>query len=180
MNKLFKSLVLAGLGALLLAGCIVTGTFVITKKIDDFAASTSGTFDAVDVDVTQEDVWIDHKDNIKNISDVRFHGTIGNNSNNPAAGQIYFSNHSTYETPDQVREAADDGDAILVFSGFTIQPQEQYILTFSESAKYRQNLDRALKLIETGRFYMYALTPDDIFSLQVTHAYVLLVLDAGK
>ena len=180
MNKLSKSLVLAGLGALILAGCIVTGTFVITKKVDDFTASTSGLFDAAFVDVTQEEIWQDHKDDIKYISDVRFRGTIRNTSSNLAAGQIYFSYTGTYTTPAEVREASDAGDAFVVFSGFTIQPQGQYFLSFAESSQYRQNLDEALKLLESGQFYMYALTPEDVFSLQVTKAYVMLVLDAGK
>jgi len=177
MNKFSKSLVLAGLGALILAGCIVTGTFVITRKVDDFTASTSGTFDVAFVDVTQEKIWQDHNDDIKYISDIRFRGTIRNTSSNLAACQIYFSHTGTYTTPEEVREAS---DAFVVFSGFTIQPQSQYFLSFSESAHYRQNLDKALKLLESGQFHMYALTPEDAFSLQVTHAYVLLVLDAGK
>ena len=67
-----------------------------------------------------------------------------------------------------------------MFSGFGLGAGEVTQMTFVESGKYRQNLDLALKLLETGMFFMYVLTPEDTFSLELTEVYVLLVLDAGK
>ncbi len=176
MNKKMKKAVLLAVGAFFLAGCLVTGTFVITLNIDDFYSNSSGGFESHGIDLTNEQIWKDHKDNIKNISDVRFRATIQNQSSDTATGQVYFSSDSTYTDPGAVTSA---DDAFLVFGGMTIPPGEEITVSFAESAGYRQNLKRALELIETGKFYMYVLTPEDVFSLHVYDVYILVVIEAG-
>lgn len=176
MNRKMKIAVLLMLGVFVVAGCLVSGTFVITLHLNSFYSNYPGTFAAHDVDLTTTQVWEDHKDKIKNISDVRFRATIVNTSTANATGEVYFSTTATYTTPAQVRVAA---DAFIVFGGLGIPAGTTKNLTFAESASYRQNLDRALKLLESGKFSLYVLTPEDTFELHVTDVYVMVTLDAG-
>lgn len=176
MKKTTRLVLLIGLGMFAAAGCLMSGTFVLTLHLNSFDPNSPGLFEAHGVDLTTEDVWKDHKDDIKNISDVRFRAKIENTSAAHATGEVYFSSNGTYTTPAQVRAAA---DAFIVFGGLGIPAGEEKTLTFAESAKYRQNLDKALALVEVGTFYLYVLTPEDTFQLHVTDVYVMVTLDAG-
>lgn len=169
--------VLAGLGLLALAGCLVSGTFVETLNINAFYSKSDGEFHAHGVDLTTKQVWIDHQDDIKNISDVRVRATIEEQSGaNDAEGAVYFSANGSYTTPAAVRAAS---DAFIVFSGLTVPAGGTVTMTFAESASYRQNLDLALDLVETGQFYLYVLTPEGAFDLYVTDITVMVTFDAG-
>ncbi len=175
MNRTRWALLVVGLSAVILAGCLLTGTFVLVLDLPDITANSTGTFSATHVDLTDEDVWQDHKDDIKNISDVRFRAdftAVGNT----AEGDIYFSSNGAYGTPDAVRAAT---DAFPVFSGLLVPVGQTVTMTFAESAQYRQNLDDALALIESGSFYVYVLTPSGPFELQLTDVHVLVNFDAG-
>jgi len=178
MIKNTKKTALLSLGVIFLAGCLVSGTFIITLDIEEFwSKSTTQEFEAHAVDLTTEQVWIDHKDDIKNISDIRFRAVVEEELGNDATGVVYFSENGTYTSPDDVRSAA---DAFVVFSGLKIPANGALLVTFAESANYRQNLDLALELIETGKFYIYVLTPTGAFELYVHDIYILITFDAGQ
>ncbi len=176
MKLQMRMALILGLGMLFMAGCLITGSFVLSLKIDDEIYSSNAFFDADSVDLTVEQIWIDHQDDIKNISDVRFRATIFNETANQATGQVYFSSNGSYTTPDEVRNAE---DAFIVFGGMVIGPNDNLLVTFKESAKYRTNLDRALVLIEDGKFYLYVLTPEDLFELRAEDVYIMVTMDAG-
>ena len=170
-------MVLVGLGTLILAGCLISGTFVITLDINAFYSKSDGTqFTAHGVDLTTEQVWIDHQDDIKNISDIRLRATFTEGLGNDAEGTVYFSANGTYTTPIAVIAAS---DAFVVFSGLTIPAGSSASVSFAESASYRQNLDQALDLVETGHFYVYVLTPSGAFDLYVSDIHILVTFDAG-
>jgi len=170
-------LVLAGLGMLAIAGCLVSGTFVETLKINAFYSKSDGEFHSHGVDLTTKEVWVDHQDDIKNISDVRVRATIEEQSGiSDATGAVYFSDNGSYTTPEAVRAAA---DAFIVFSGLTVPAGGTVTMKFAQSASYRQNLDQALELVETGQFYIYVLTPEGAFDLYVDDITVMVTFDAG-
>lgn len=171
-----KIVVLAGLGLLAIVGCLVSGTFIETLKINAFYSKSYEPFQAHSVDLTTKQIWIDHQDDIKNISDVRVRATIEELSGNTAEGAVYFSTNGSYTTATALRSAT---DAFIVFSGLTIPAGGTVTMTFAESASYRQNLDQALKLVETGQFYIYVITPEGPFDLHVTDITVMVTFDAG-
>lgn len=176
MIKKTKKTALLSLGAIFLAGCLVSGTFVITLHLTAFYSKSTGEFHAHTVDLTTKQVWIDHKDDIKNISDIRFRARVQERLGHDATGVVYFSTNGSYQDPVLVRSAQ---DAFVVFSGLKIPAGGEVMVTFAESASYRQSLDRALDLIETGKFYIYVLTPEGAFDLFVSDIHFMITFDAG-
>ncbi len=175
MKRTLWAPMILGLAAIILAGCLITGTFVLVLDLPTITANSTGTFSSTEVDLTEEDVWEDHKDDVENITDVRFRADF-TATGNTADGTIYFSSNRLYQTPEAVRAAS---DAFIVFTGFSVPAGQTRTMTFAESAQYRQGLTEALELIESGEFYVYALTPSGPFELQLTDVHVLVTFDAG-
>lgn len=162
-------LALAGFLAILVVGCIVSGQFVIVINIEDEVAYVNNILSSAEVDLTDDDTWKKHKDDIQNIVDVKFEMTIKNDSATVASGQVYVSK-SEYDDADSVK-----AKATLVLSGMMVKGGESRKIKFAESAQFITDLDKLLELVETGQFYVYALAEQPPFVIRVLAGSRLLV-----
>lgn len=150
--------------ALIVSGCIVSGQFIVLLAGTDTINSSDPDLDPLYVDVTEEDIWQDHADEIQAIVDIKFECEFVNNSDvDSAHGELWISAEG-YDDIDDVRE-----NATRVFSGLALGPSESKEVSFSESADYIENLDTVLDLLEEGKFYVYGIVPaeDEPYSLTV-------------
>ncbi len=166
---------LLGLVALLAAGCILSGQFTIVVNIDDEIAYVNDVLNSAVVDLTNDATWKDHKDDIQNIIDVKFELTVVNNSSSEVTGEVYVSENE-YTTAAGVQD-----NATLVLSGIVVDANATRTISFTESAKYIQNLKTLLDLVKTGHFYVYGLAADPPFAITIQSGGRLLVtFSAGK
>jgi hypothetical protein len=167
-------LTLAVLVALLAAGCILSGQFTIVINIEDEIAYVNQVLNSAVIDLTTDETWKDHKDDIQKIIDVKFEVTVENSTSSAVTGEVYVSENE-YTTAADVQN-----NATLVLSGIVVEANDTRTISFTESAKYITNLSTLLDLVEKGNFYIYALAADTPYVIKVqSGARLLVTFSAG-
>jgi hypothetical protein len=159
--------------AIIIAGCIVSGQFVIVLNIDNEMVSTNQALSSTLVDLTDNETWKDHEKDIQNIVDVKFEATIVNNRPDSAWGSVYFADRE-FTDADSVRAGA-----VQVLGGIRIPGWDSVQISFSESAVYMPELEKALDFVESGKFYVYGIA-DTPFSITIRPgARLMITFSAG-
>lgn len=148
-------LVLAGL---VLSGCLVSGTFVVVQVFT--FGQASGNFYSEAVDLTEDDVWDEHKDDIDRIDVVGFELWITNETTADFTYSAYIDDPEDpmWVTPEQV-----DSLATLIFDNLTITGAgagsgSRRVITYAQSFAYLKNVPEIRRLMKLGVFDYYALT----------------------
>lgn len=172
---------LAGGAALLIAGCIVSGQFVITFDLNQTIHSTDTVMDYVFVDLTDNGTWKDHEDDIQGIIDVKFEARFTNNLSTQNTGEVYISaGDSLYSSVAEVQ-----AKATRILSGIVLPGNQSVPISFSESAQYIENLSEVLDLLESGKFYIYGIAGTVPFDVTIegvsgqSYGRLLITFSAG-
>lgn len=133
--------------ALLIAGCIWSGTFVINQTItfdpgDDFYSYR--------VDLTTNATWQDHKDNIDRIETVGFILYL----ENKVLETAYFSAYINEATGDAPHPSEVPATAKIIIDSLAIKSGKQ-VISYAESLKLLRNLDALKKMTKAGKFDFY-------------------------
>lgn len=164
----------------IVSGCILSGQFVVVIAGTSTIQSTDETLDYVHVDLTTNETWEEHQDDIQGIVDVKFECRFENNLASPADGELWISTE-LYSDVQQVRDSA-----TRVFSGLNLEANEDRDVSFSESADYIENLDIVLDLLESGKFYVYGIAAEVPFDVTVRgvgsedYARFMITFSAGS
>ncbi|MBD3258574.1 hypothetical protein GF377_09090 [candidate division GN15 bacterium] len=141
--------------ALLIAGCIVSGTFVVTIFIgeNDFTAGTQLYFYAVDL--TDEEDWEDHEEHIDNIDVIGFELWINNSGGSATTFEVWVRDimSDTLTSYAEVTNTSANG-TFQVLRDLTIQPGDNHI-TYGQSLSKVINGDRLRTAVEDGIFQYY-------------------------
>lgn len=142
------SLIGLAIVALGLAGCIISGTFVITE---DFEIIISGELFFYAVDITDEPDWEDHKDDIQNIDALGFELFVENDGSGPVTFTAYIDD---YGEPmyDQVSDVMANTTQIL---GDITVPVGEHTISYSQSIAKIMNVAAIKNLAMTGKFHFY-------------------------
>jgi hypothetical protein len=160
--------------ALLVAGCIVSVQKIIVVNISDEMVSTDEAINAEAIDLTDNEDWEEHKDEIQSVIDLKFACTIVNNEGTAATGRVYLS-EDEYTTPEDI-----DSLAVLFLDGIVIPANDSVVINFTGSAPYIHNLDPVLDLVEGGQFYIYGIAEDTPFSITIRReAKLMITFSAG-
>lgn len=158
--------------ALALTGCIVSGTFTLDYLVEDLSAGTDIQFAAVDI--TGEDEWQDHGDDIDQIEHVGFELWY---SNTEIVGPVNFSMYVDSWGSDTLDTAEDiDSLATVVIDGLVVENGLDQHTTFGQSLTLIKNLETLKSYAETGHFYFYAVSdnpgPGGAFTLDSVRVIV--------
>lgn len=168
-------IVLVGLslvGALLGAGCVLnSGQFVVIFKIAEVMASTSEQISVKEIDLTDDEDFNDHKDELKRVEDVLFQLTATNNGTTTAHARIYISDTDTLSTFAEI-----DTLATLVLESPELGVSESLFIPFDDSGDYIQNVDVLRDLTLTGHFYAYAVADNVPFNMTLENVIVVATL----
>lgn len=168
MKKLLNKIGLLGAAGMLLVltGCfIVSGTFTIEE---DFSfTAQSGLYHYL-ADVTDEQDWIDHKDDIDNIDGVGYDIWFTNLGASNVTFNIWIDEASE---PEYTTFAQVSANTVKIMDNLTLPPGVSH-LTYGNSFGYIQNVETIRTLGMTGKFRMYGATK--------TGAGGPFVIDSGK
>ncbi|MFZ5979684.1 MAG: hypothetical protein ACOYVF_03550 [Candidatus Zixiibacteriota bacterium] len=167
MSKLIKKIGMPAMLAIaaLLCGCIISGTFVITKEIE---FSISEDFYFYQIDLTNTSDWKEHSDEIQFVDAVGMVLYITNDSS-AATLSMYVDEYSGLGP---VPTTLPDPDSItLIIKDFVI-PESESIITYAESVNAIQNLETLKTLCETGKF--------DFYGTSTGHLGQTITVDSGK
>lgn len=169
MLKVFKNLSVLGLAlAILLTGCgIVSVTFLLYEDIDQ-ASVTS--FYYYGVDVTDEEDWEDHKDDIEQVNWVSFELFL----TNPGGTDITFNGYVDDADNAVCGTAACAQAATRILRNITIPAGTQRHITMGQSFDYMENMLILRDLAVEGAFHFYGVSdgPFEIDSGTVVVAIV--------
>lgn len=166
-KKRLKLLGLSALTVTTLSGCLVSATFLITLLFaGPFYYNTTSNFDAVAINLNNEQDWQDNKESIKRIESVRFGGEVTNNSGIADLVSMYVS-RTHYTTYAQFLAATD------VYAVLTDMPvsasSEPTTMTAQDTDPYlnrrQADLEKIYALILFGEFFSYAVGANNNFEL---------------
>ena len=140
--------------ALIAVGCIVSGTFTVSIFADNEIGTDNDGFYYYFVDITDEDAWEDHADDLNNIDAIGFDMWVRNLGATSASGSAYI------DSPDdaQIPNAAGLTGATLILENLTLAPGANHV-TYAQTVGALQAVGTIKDYLEEGTFWFYATTP---------------------
>ena len=155
---------------LVFVGCLlITKTFTIVVYLDAEIESDEENIDGEEVNLENNDIWIDHKDEINSIESVEFAAKVWNMTNNVATGQVWVSDVANLSTLSEL-----ENNATLVLDGFELQPGEN-VIEREESAQYIRNFEELKAQVESGGFWAYGSAQQIPFHLVFKDSMAVIV-----
>lgn len=179
--KNLRLIVPALLLAFVMPGCVLTsGQFLIDFDLDDFTTSTSTAVTKEDVDLTTEEDYNDHKEELQGIADVAVLGKITNTGATAIGVQVWMTaGTTTFTTPTEVTSGA-----TMLWGPFNLTAGGSEQVDWDESAALFNAAGKQLLLDEIkgdGMFTIYAISDNvGIYSFTVDNGVLALVLDFAK
>ena len=167
--------------ALAAPGCVlVSGQFLIDFELDDFTATTETAVTREDVDLTTEEDYVDHKEDLQTLSDVAVLGTLINNGDTPINVEVWMTadNSITYTTATEVKD-----NASKLWGPFQVAANSSKTVDWDESAALFSSAGKNLLIQEIkgdGQFTVYAIAAEATYSFEVQNGVLALVLDFAK
>lgn len=171
---LFSLLALVALSA----SCIlVSGQFVVDFAIEDQTVDVSSVYREV-IDLNEEDVYADHRDDIETISDLALIGRVENTGQTVIDVVAYITKDVTsYTTDTEVKQ-----NAIRVWGAFKVNPGATETVGWDASAALFSTLGKEVLIDEVkgdGVFTIYIVASQGTYQFNVTNGSFVVVLDAG-
>jgi len=174
MRKLKNKLGWFGIAVIgcILTGCLLSGTFVINHK---FTMGDMGNFYFYQVDITNEEVWEDHSENIDFIDAIGLELYITSSEPSTVTFDAYVDTYSDVTiTPGSVPT-----DATVIIEDLTVSPGKTFI-TYAGSLALLKNLKVLKTLTKKGKFDFYAETTGTAgTTFIIDSARVVITLSAG-
>jgi hypothetical protein len=160
-------------------GClsIIGGTFVIDHFIDNTDIDVRSEVSVFHVDVTDEDIWKKHKEDIHDIDNVGFELWLTNDTNYVLTGELYIASYTSDDYTDRDTVAT---YATKVLEGIRLPASSSRYIDWGESQKYVANVGTLKKYGELGRFTVYATTETLPCKMTVDSARVIITVTGSR
>jgi hypothetical protein len=170
----------------LVAGCIMTGTYVVTAKLVPDSNSSTVTVSTIQhssahklvVDLRDDSDFRDNQDKIKDIESIGFYAKIKNNLAEPVTFQLFLDEDTTKDWEDAQMVA--DSSTELVFTGLTIPGNGTVIVDWNQSMGYITGLPAIKDILKGGHFSLYPVAlPRNNFSVTIDSLVVIVTISGG-
>jgi hypothetical protein len=181
MNCLKRNLGIVGavVAVSLLAGCLLSGTFIFSYMlVENEDLIYNGDFYYASVDWTDDNDWKDHKDNIKDIDLVGFELWITNETGTADTFTVYVVDLQSSLDGSSTRSEV-DSLATLAVNDLPIAASGQTHITYGQSFKYLDNVETLKNLTEAGEFKLFAFMTSPSANLTVDSVRVIVTLTVG-
>jgi len=166
---------LPGIVLFLVSSCFLfSGTWVIIYEVDDADVDPDTSFYKFTVDLTGEDVWEDHKDDIDDIADISFTFKLANTGDNTITGQVYVSSNDTLDDTTEVKSSA-----TIILDGISVAAGDTLQMTLAHYYDLLQNFDTLKALVKSGIFTAYAIVPNAPNGMEFFDVIVVVTISAG-
>jgi hypothetical protein len=153
-----KGQILLGLffAALLAAACsLVSGQITFTQDFGSDIESANQTVYKISCDLSDNEDYQDHKDEIKSVEAFGFFVTVKNLGDDAAEGEMWLSFDDLGEAPSIATIKA---SAKQIVGNANLGVGEERTIDFDESQAYIMNLSEIDKAVKDGVFYLYGIT----------------------
>ena len=166
--------------ALAAPGCVLTsGQFLIDFELDDFTATTETVVTRQDVDLTTEEDYNDHKEDLQALADVAVLGTLINNGGAAINVEVWMTAAPSSHTSST--EVMDN--AVKLWGPFTVAANASKTVDWDESANLFTKAGKELLIQEIkgdGQFTVYMIAAEQSYSFEVQNGVLALVLEFAK
>lgn len=163
----------------LLAGCLLSGTFVFSYMlVENEDLIYNGDFYFASVDWTDDDDWEDHQGNIKDIDLVGFELWATNATGTADTFTVYVVDLQSSLDGSSSRSEVEAG-ATIVVNNLPVAASGQTHVTYGQSFKYLANVETLKNLTETGQFKMFTFMSSPSVNLTVDSLRVIVTLTVG-
>ena len=181
MNYLKRKLGIIGavVALSLLAGCLLSGTFVFSYMlVENEDLIYNGDFYYASVDWTDDDDWEDHQGNIKDIDLVGFELWATNTSGTADTFTVYVVDLQSSLDGSSSRSEVEAG-ATLVVNNLPVAATGLTHVTYGQSFKYLANVETLKNLTETGKFKLFAFVTSPAVDVTIDSLRVIVTLTVG-
>jgi len=170
-----------------MAGCIMTGTVVITASPVPNADGETVTITdqnysgaEIEVDLTNDATFKEYRDDIRNIESIGFYLSVTNHEFTDATFQLFLEPDTT-KNFDSV-QAILDSPADLILTDLVIPGDGKPVtIDWNESMEYVTNLDYFKEILEGGVFSLYPASLDrEDFNITIDSLVVIVTLTGKK
>jgi hypothetical protein len=180
MKKLLQTAMILGVAFALLvpSGCkIVSGTIVIEKMFYDLTPNGNGDYYYEALDITDEEDWVDHKDDIKDIDNVGFEIWLSNDAGSVNNFNCYVDNNpsSLDSTSSKSLVQSNATEALINVP----MPSGDSFIGYAASFSHIGDLSTLKALAESGNFQFWAMSDVTIGQFTVDSIRVVITLTAG-
>jgi len=138
------------------SGCwLFSGTWVIIYMVDNEDVVAAQGFYKFTVDITEESVWKDHKDDLDNIEDIAITFKLINNLSSAATARVYVSDDGTLSDTSAVKSSA-----TIILDGISVPGNDSLQVEMAGYYDLLQNFEVLRDLVKTGIFTAYGIVPD--------------------
>ncbi|MGB2697890.1 MAG: hypothetical protein WBD28_08570 [Candidatus Zixiibacteriota bacterium] len=156
-------------------GCLLSGTYVITYEVEEEIISTEKILNSASVDLSENDTWADHNEDIKYVDEVAFTFKVENLiSTDSTTGQLYITDIDTFTNVDDIRD-----NATLIVDGIELGPGEMKHILWNECFQYILNLDVVKAQVESGTFHLYGICKETPFHVYFYDIVAVITVTAG-
>lgn len=178
MKNLRLMLTSVALAALTLSGCfLVSGQFLITLDLDDASVNNTAAITGLQVDLSTNSTYEDHKDNIKDIADFAVLGDVHNSAGTDLGLEVWLVDGLVSTT---MSLAAIQASGTKVWGPLTVPAGGDVHIGWDQSAALFGGTGKAALLDQVktdGQFTLFAVGAAPNF--QFTNGKVVVVLAAG-
>lgn len=161
--------------ALGLAGCIISGTFVI---VEDFEFTITSELYWDSVDLTDDPDWEDHKDDIENIDAVGFEMDINNMSGSAVTFTAYLGDYDESPNGGTPTVSWVQNNATQVLAEITV-PAGMSTITYSESIGKILAVAYIKSLLLSGQFNFYGIASGGTGTFEIDEGKVIVTVTAS-
>ncbi|MBU0984033.1 MAG: hypothetical protein KKA42_09195 [candidate division Zixibacteria bacterium] len=162
---------------LTLAGCILSGTFVVDYM---FSFSTATGFYHYMVDVTTTETWEEHQEDIQRIDVVGFEMWLTNNMANEMTFNVYLDD-ADQPTYDNYEDVDDNATQVLDNLVLAAGPGTATHVTYGMSLSQIKNVEYIKDVAEAGRFHYYGVAEGGAYTnFTVDSVRVIITFTAGS
>jgi hypothetical protein len=180
MKKLLFLIIVGAAAVAILhpTGCkIVSGTYVVDTIFYDLSPNGNGDYYYEALDITTNDVWIDHKDDIKDIDNVGFEMWLSNTAASDNTVNCYVADFGSTLHGNSSKSMVMSG-ATHVLVDVPMPPGTSF-LGYAASFSHIDHLTELKALGEVGQFKFWAIADVQTSDFTIDSLRVVLTLTAG-
>lgn len=161
----------------ILAGCLLSATFVLQVFFKDTDFDENGVRYHKLVDITNEQEWEDHKDNIHTIDLIGFQLWITNNVASSNSFNLFVDDG---DAATETTRAGVEANATKVINALALPASQHVYLTYSKSLKLLDNEEKLKELVKAGKFHFYAISKNPTIDFTLDSVRVIVTITAGS
>lgn len=179
MRYIMRGSALVGMlaSAVILAGCLLSATFVLQVFFKDTDFDENGVRYHKLVDITSEQDWKDHQDNIHTIDLIGFQIWITNDSTYSNSFNMFVDDGSA---PTETTKSGVETNTTRIINALALPANQTKYLTYSTSLKILENEDKLKELVKSGVFHFYVLSKNPVIDIEIDSVRVIATITAGS